>query len=139
GKPAIGKNQNERWQTLKDMNGFIFSRMGRIIDVAHPPAEYLTFVNYDRYWKIEIDFDARLDEEFNVPTTKQRIDVSDRVWEILKGEGVFKNVASLRAMTRKEIEDRETSHDVKADTPRPSEEAMEQAQAATPVLPPAVI
>ena len=31
-----------------------------------------TFVNNDRYFKIEVDFDASLDEEFNVPTSKQR-------------------------------------------------------------------
>src|SRR5207249_3765042 len=82
-KKAEGKNANERFPILKEYNGFIVARMGRVIEVVrHCPLT--TFMNNDRYIKIEIDFDASLDEEFNVPTAKQRVDVSDRVWEILK-------------------------------------------------------
>ena len=63
---ATSKNANERFAILKEYNGFIIARMGRIIEtVRHSPL--LTFVNNDRYFKIEVDFDASLDEEFNVP------------------------------------------------------------------------
>jgi hypothetical protein len=137
-RKATIRNANERYDILKDMNGIIFARMGRIIDVAHPPSEYVTFVMYDRYWKIEVDFDARLDEEFNVPTTKQRIDVSERIWEILKAEGVFKTIESMRKAVKRDFDQAETARDVKPDQPRPSEEAMKKAAASTPKAPPVV-
>ena len=59
-------------------------------------------MNYDRYIKIEVDFDASLDEEFNVPTSKQRVDVSERIWEILKENGVDKALDQLRKKFREE-------------------------------------
>lgn len=129
---AQSRNQNERFEILKDLNGIVVARMGRVIDTAIPPNKYMTLVNYDRYHKIEIDFDAGLDEEFNVPTTKQRVDVSERIWEILQEHGLFKVVEKLRKMTRADIERRETIKDVKPDEQRPSEVAMERAAATTP-------
>ena len=71
GVGSRSENANERFAILKEYNGFIIARMGRIIEtVRHSPLT--TFVNNDRYFKIEVDFDASLDEEFNVPTSKQR-------------------------------------------------------------------
>ncbi len=135
---AAGKNHNDRWDVLKDMHGIVVSRMGRVIDTVIPPSKYTTLLNYDRYNKIEIDFDAGLDEEFNVPTTKQRVDVSDRVWDILEEQGLFKALEQMRKMTKDEALTRKTMVDTDPTTSRPSEAAMQAAEAAGPRLPPAV-
>ena len=43
-----------------------------------------TITNNDaRYWALEIDFPASLDEEFSVTTSKQRVELTPRIWEIL--------------------------------------------------------
>lgn len=132
---AQGKNQNDRWDVLKEMHGFIVSRMGRVIDTVIPPSKYTTLVNYDRYNKIEIDFDPSLDEEFNVPTTKQRVDVAERIWDLLQEHGLFHTLEQMRKLTKKEAEDRKIKKDVDPGASRPSEVAMQNAEASAPALP----
>lgn len=133
-KGAVGKNANERFAVLKEYNGFIISRMGRIIEVVrHSPLG--TFVNYDRYLKIEIDFDASLDEEFNVPTSKQRVDVSDRIWEILKEYGVEKALEQLRKKFREHKQQTAHAQETGDEGKRASEEAMERTADLAPVTP----
>jgi hypothetical protein len=124
-KDAVGKNQNQRFWVLKEYNGFIISRMGRVIDVVRA-SPLTTFVNYDRYIKIEIDFDASLDEEFNVPTNKQRVDISDRIWEILEEHGLLKALEQLRRKFREEKATKSAEHDTGEEEQRPSEVAMER-------------
>lgn len=133
-KDASGKNQNPRFHILKEHNGFLIARMGRIIEVVrHSPLT--TFVNYDRFIKIEIDFDASLDEEFNVPTSKQRVDVSDRIWEILKEHGVEKALEQLRRKFREEKAALAGEQDKDRTGKRASEQAMEEAAKLGKVLP----
>jgi hypothetical protein len=124
-KAAVGKNANERFAILREYNGFIIARMGRIIEVVrHSPLT--TFVNNDRYFKIEVDFDASLDEEFNVPTSKQRVDVSERVWDILKENGVEKALEQLRKKYREEKSSLVGEQDNDEAGKRASEQAMEE-------------
>jgi hypothetical protein len=124
-KAAAGKNANERFAILREYNGFIVARMGRIIEIVrHSPLT--TFVNNDRYFKVEMDFDASLDEEFNVPTSKQRVDVSDRVWEILKENGVEKALEQLRKKYREEKSSLASEQDKDEGGKRASEQAMEE-------------
>lgn len=133
-KDAVGKNANDRFAILKDYNGFIVARMGRIIEVVrHSPLT--TFVNNDRYIKIEIDFDASLDEEFNVPTSKQRVDISDRVWEILKEHGLEKALEQLRKKFKEEKASIGTAQDTGKTEKRASELAMEEAAKLGTVVP----
>jgi len=134
-KDAIGKNQNPRFRILKEYNGFIIARMGRIIDVVRHYGT-TTFVNNDRYIKIEIDFDASLDEEFNVPTSKQRVDVSERIWEILKREGIDKALEQLRRKFREAKAAIASQQDKNQTGRRPSELAMEEATKLGKVVPP---
>lgn len=130
---ATGKNANERFNILKEYNGFIICRMGRVIDVVrHTPL--WTFQNNDRYMKIEIDFDASLDEEFNVPTSKQRVDVSDRIWEILKGAGVEKALSQMSKKYEENRKDGVSDSDKGKNGKRPSEEAMEETAKMAPVV-----
>jgi hypothetical protein len=132
-KKATSKNANERWPILKEYNGFIVARMGRIIEVVrHSPLT--TFMNLDAYIKVELDFDATLDELFNVPTSKQRVDVSDRIWEILKEHGILKALEQLRKKRKEEIAVMSQQEDQKPGD-RPSEKAMEEARKLAPVTP----
>lgn len=133
-KAATGKNANARFRILKEYNGFIISRMGRIIEVVRH-YDTTTFVNYDRYIKIEVDFDASLDEEFNVPTSKQRVDVSDRIWEILKENGVEKALEQLRRKFKEEKSALAGEQDKDATGKRASEQAMEEVAKLGTVVP----
>jgi hypothetical protein len=133
-KDAVGKNANDRFPILKEYNGFIISRMGRIIEIVrHSPLA--TFVNYDRYIKIEIDFDASLDEDFNVPTSKQRVDVSDRVWDILREQGLEKALEQLRKKFREEKATIGAVQDSGETDKRASEQAMEETTTLAGVVP----
>jgi hypothetical protein len=85
---------NARFQIMKDHNGFVVLRNSRQIDVVSRNP-FITFVNYDRNWKVELDFPATLDEEFSITTSKQQIVPSDRIWEILREAGVLKAVEHL--------------------------------------------
>lgn len=131
---ATGKNANERFAILKEYNGFIIARMGRVIEVVRY-SPLTTFVNNDRYFKIEVDFDASLDEEFNVPTSKQRVDVSERIWEILKENGVEKALEQLRKKFREEKTSLVGEQDKDGDGKRASEQAMEQTAKMANVVP----
>lgn len=136
-KKATRNNANERFAILREYNGFIIARMGRIIDVkGHSPLA--TFLNNDRYFKVEIDFDASLDEEFNVPTSKQRVDVSDRIWDALKLGGVEKAIEQLRKKYREEISNSASEQDKNDAGKRASEQAMEEAAKLATTTPQAV-
>ena len=133
-KSAVGKNANQRFPILKEYNGFIISRMGRIIEIVrHSPLG--TFVNNDRYFKIEVDFDASLDEEFNVPTSKQRVDVSDRIWDILKEHGLEKAIEQLRKKFKEETKAKGTAQEVGQTESRASESAMTETAKVGTVVP----
>jgi hypothetical protein len=146
-KDALGGNQNPRYAVMRDYNGLIISRMGRVIDVVtHVPSsmisdakkiERLTFKNNDRYIKVEIDFPAALDEEFNVATSKQTVMLSNRIWEVLEQNGLFAAMAQLREKFQREYAARRAQRDQDAGRRRLSEQAMEQAAAADPVPSPA--
>jgi hypothetical protein len=120
------RNQNPRFQVMKEYNGILFYRMGRFLDcVRHTP--FHTFMNNDRYFKIEVDFSAVLDEYFNVSTSKQRVDVSDKIWEKLKEAGLVKAIRTLTGKYRTEKKESDAKSDtVGPDGKRASEEAMEE-------------
>lgn len=125
-KRAEGKNQNARFHVMKEYNGILFYRMGRFLDVVRYTPLH-TFQNNDRYFKIEVDFPAVLDEYFNVSTSKQRVDVSDKIWEKLKEAGIVKAIATLSAKYTAEKNRMKVDEDKKsAEGKRASEEAMEE-------------
>jgi hypothetical protein len=129
------KNQNKRFNIMKEYNGILFYRMGRFLDcVRHTP--FHTFMNYDRYYKIEVDFPAVLDEHFNVSTSKQRVDVSETIWNKLKEAGIIKAVSSLTSKARAEKKKMDAEADKGEAELRPSEDAMtETAKAVRPPAP----
>jgi hypothetical protein len=135
---ADRKNQNPRFSILKEYNGFLFYRMGRFLDcVRHTP--FHTFVNNDRYFKIEVDFPAVLDEYFNVSTSKQRVDVSEAIWNKLKEAGIVKAISTLTSKYRSEKRQVDVDNERDETTQkRASEVAMEETSKAIRPPPPEV-
>jgi len=121
-----GKN-NARFEIIAEHNGIIVMREGRQIDVVSQ-RPWLSVNNDDRYWGCEIDLPATLDEEMSITTSKQRVILSERMWTLMREQGVLANIAALRrryddekakARTKREREgERETGK------PRDSERAM---------------
>lgn len=90
-----GGKHNPRFQVLADHNGIIVMREGRQIDVVSQ-RPWLSVNNDDRYWGCEIDLPATLDEEMSITTSKQRVILSERIWNLLQEKGVLANIAALR-------------------------------------------
>lgn len=88
-------NRGPRWKIMEEYNGLIVSRMGRVLDVVLRLPK-TRFNNNDKYIKIELDFDASLDSEFGVTTSKQQVSISDRIWELLDKEGFYTTIKNLR-------------------------------------------
>ena len=98
-RDAIGLNANARFPILKQYHGIVFSRNGRVVDVqARTP--WTTFINNDRYIRIEVEFSASLDEAFGMTTSKQQVTVSQEIWEQLQAAGLPKAIEHLRAKVR---------------------------------------
>lgn len=98
-RDAVGLNANARFSILKDYHGIIFSRNGRLIDVQ-TRTPWTTFINNDRYIKVELEFSATLDEAFGVTTSKQQVTVSPFVWDQLRAAGLPKAIEQLRNKVR---------------------------------------
>jgi len=97
-KVATHGNQLNRFRVANDHRGIIVCRMGRQIAVVErtPWRGIEKFGNDDRYWAIEIDFPAELDEEFTIANTKQGVVMSDRIWDLLQDAGVERVIRALR-------------------------------------------
>ena len=91
---------------------------------------WLTYTNNDdRFWGVEIDFPATLDEEFSITTSKQRVIISDRIWEILRENGVYRNIRELRSKyDQSSISSRGRRSRRTEERKRASEKAMEDAE-----------
>lgn len=98
-RDATGLNANARFAILKGYHGIVFSRNGRVIDLA-ARTPWTTFINNDRYIRVEIEFSASLDEQFGVTTSKQQVTVSPAMWDRLREAGLHKAVEHLRAKVR---------------------------------------
>jgi hypothetical protein len=102
-KPGRGQT-NERLEIADANNGIIFCRSGRQIDVIRPPRT-LGSINAttDRFWGVEVDFDATLDELFSITTSKQQVRPDDKIWDILKDKAnLFTNIGTMRTAYEKE-------------------------------------
>jgi Histidine kinase-, DNA gyrase B-, and HSP90-like ATPase len=97
-------DMNERLPVADAHNGIIFLRHGREIDVVKPPKRFYSVnATTDRFWAIEVDFDATLDDEFSMTTAKQQVVPSDRIWDILSDKAkIFDAVAAMKSTYHKE-------------------------------------
>lgn len=139
-KPVVSKhNQNGRFAIMKETNGFIVSRMGRVIEVD-TRSPIWNVMNNDRYIKIELDFDASLDERFGVTTSKQGVTVVESVWEFLEQHGVKKALEQMRKKYTAASKALSTAEETGkgAGGKRASEQAMEEASKLNTTAPAAV-
>lgn len=137
GRWGRSTKRNARFGVLKDNHGLLILRNGRQMDTVlssnlFPENIDWTFKNNDRYWKVEIDFSAELDEDFGVTTNKQQVVLSDRMWQILKDNGLFTTMKGLREMIDKLIVEASSkaqdAEETKPDEPRSSEKVLAEAQ-----------
>lgn len=98
-RDAIGMNANARFPIIKAYHGLVFSRNGRVIDVQSR-TPWTTFINNDRYIRIELEFSAALDEAFGVTTSKQQVSLSPEMWDHLRVAGLPKAIEHLRSKVR---------------------------------------
>jgi len=127
-----GGKANPRFNVLDDNNGIIVCRAGRQIDVVRSKRDTELGIKFavnndDRYWGVELDFDPALDDEFSITTSKQQVNLSDRMWQLLKENNVMAAIEDLRrrydAATAKLREEQRR----RWDGPKPAERAMEEA------------
>jgi len=128
----IGKTaaQNKRFNVMKENNGILALRAGRQIDVVNTriPKEWnLNFANYDRNWKVEMDFSPALDEEFSITTSKQQVVLSDRMWAQLEQHGVKRAITALRARFHGDLAKAGAEQENEESQSRTSEVAMTDA------------
>jgi Skp family chaperone for outer membrane proteins len=129
GATSSGKGVfNERAAVADLHQGIIFLRNGRQIDVVRPPRSLGAFSNptTDRYWKIEVDFDATLDDEFAMTTAKQQVIPSESVWDRLNDKAkLAENISNMRSTYKKETAEIRATAERKK---KASLMALEQAQ-----------
>jgi hypothetical protein len=125
---------NARLPIMADHNGIIVLREGRQIDVVSQ-RPWLSVNNDDRYWGVEIDVPATLDEEMAITTSKQRVILSERLWEILKKEGVLANIQALRRRYDDAKAELRAAREEAESEPRASEKAMEASEKFKPKTP----
>lgn len=125
-KPRGKPKNNPRFNIIDENNGLIIMREGRQIDVIRSSRAHKFNVNNDdRYWGCEIDFPVTLDDEFSITTSKQQVQLSDRIWEALKDNGVFVAIGELR--TRYDQATEELKEEINRQKKRAAEEAMARA------------
>ncbi|NMN57683.1 hypothetical protein FHT36_001580 [Xanthobacter sp. SG618] len=120
-RDAVGMNANDRFPIMKDYHGVIFSRNGRLIDVQ-TRTPWATFINNDRYIRVEVEFSATLDEAFGVTTSKQQVTLSPFAWELLLQAGLPKAIEQLRA----KVKDAKLDRRARVLSPSPGERRLSE-------------
>lgn len=128
-RPGRG-SWNERLEIADANNGIIFMRNGRQIDVIRPPRALASFnATTDRFWAVEVDFDATLDEMFSITTSKQQVKPDERVWDILKDKAnMFAAIGVMRSAYKKEAAQLATKLEADKLKQRASVEAIDAAE-----------
>jgi hypothetical protein len=129
-----GKN-NARFPIMADHNGIIVMRQGRQIDVVGRGG-WLSVNNDDRYWGCEIDVPATLDEEMAITTSKQRVILSERMWTLMREQGVQANIVALRKRYDIEKAKARTKREEESNEQKTSEQAMAASEKFEPEVTP---
>jgi hypothetical protein len=133
-KPPKTGMWDQRLNVAAANNGLIITREGRQIDVlgANRSKRFSLNSTTDRFWAVEIDFPSSLDDEFSITNSKQQAVMSDRMWDILKANGVVEAIGQMRGEYKREAQAlieqlRKQKADEKA-RQQASEEAIRNAQ-----------
>lgn len=124
------KGANQRMKVMEEHEGIIILRNGRQIDVvkrADWQKKKGSFRNVDRYWQVEVDFSADLDQWFSVTTSKQSVKLSERIWNLLEKAGVDQKISDLQRRLTVEIAGVKQTAEKHENDKRLSEMAMENA------------
>ena len=121
-----------RFGIRKENNGLIFTRKERQIDVVSR-TELYAFQNNDRYVGVEIDFPPEMDDLFGVTTSKQTVEMSDRVIQLLRQHRVPATLSNTKERYEREAKAAKSSEFTgeAGEKPRTSEKIMEEA---SPIL-----
>ena len=126
-RAPVGSPHRARLSIRSENNGLIFTRRGRQVDVV-ARSEVFVFQNNARYSAVEIDFPPTMDDLFGVTTSKQSVDMSERLVQILRQNKV--NLAIRHLQDRYETDAKAArSQDFEGeggDLARTSEKIMEQ-------------
>jgi hypothetical protein len=128
---------NARLDIADANNGIIFCRNGRQIDVLRPPRSLSSLnATTDRFWAVEVDFDATLDDLFSITTAKQQVRPDDAVWDMLKDKAkLFAAIGTMRQDYLKEAKEVAVKAE-QAKSKKASVEAIEQARKFRTTKPP---
>lgn len=120
---------NERLEIADANNGIIFCRNGRQIDVIRPPRNLRSLnATTDRFWAVEVDFDATLDDLFSITTSKQQVRPDDAVWDMLKDKAkMFDVIGEMFSKYKKEASEIAAEVEQAKEGKRASVEAIEEA------------
>jgi hypothetical protein len=129
--PVNSANHNDRFRIMKANNGIIVCRAGRQIEVV-TSLPWMTFINFDRFWAVEINFDPVLDEHFGVTTHKQQIVFTESLAERLKNHGLKDLIKDLRHAMKDSRAKVLAALGNRENKPRPSEEALAKTQPRKP-------
>lgn len=123
-EPGKNQSRNSRFSIMEQNHGVIFCRKGRQIDVVTKGWD-VTWVNYDRHIKIELDFDPVLDEYFGITTAKQQIQIDPSLMDALVSKGVTKLITQMRSRFKETLA-AYNSMKTEPSAERPSEKAMRE-------------
>jgi hypothetical protein len=129
---------NDRLEIADRNNGVIFCRNGRQIDVIRPPRA-LGSINAttDRFWGVEVDFDAALDELFAITTSKQQVRPDDSVWDMLKDKAnLFSVIGQMRSVYERESKVIASEIEARKEEERASVASIEAGSKFRPTKPP---
>lgn len=124
------KSMNPRLDIADANNGVIFLRNGRQIDVLRPPRR-LGKINAttDRFWAVEVDFEATLDDYFAITTAKQQVTPDDRIWDMLADKAnLFRAISEMRSDYEKDRKRIASEAEQAKNSTRASVEAVEEAE-----------
>ena len=137
------KAMNGRMHVMGEHEGLIVLRMGRQMEVVtrHPwgaaedeseegssgSRRASSWRAEDRYWQIELDFPAELDEKFSVTTSKQSVRLNDSVWDALEEAGIQRLISDMKKRSKEEGALIKTRAERDSEEKRASEQAMENA------------
>lgn len=127
-RPGKG-GMNGRLEIADANNGIIFLRNGRQIDVIRPPRSFRSLnATTDRFWGVEVNFDATLDDLFSITTSKQQVRPDDSVWDMLRDKAnMFTVIGEMFSTYKKEAKALESELEQAKAGKRASVEAIEGA------------
>ncbi|MDB2528048.1 ATP-binding protein [Alphaproteobacteria bacterium] len=95
GTNAQGNNGNSRFNVMRDYNGVVLVRNGRVIGVDSKKP--MRFGNNDYNIGVELMFSGEADDLFGVTTLKNKVSLKKEAWDVLAKVGLTRGIQAARA------------------------------------------